>query len=396
MGIIEEIKKINQRLFSGYSGKQRVQLKVRLGIHTGLVVVGQMGSGSTREENAIVGETPNIAARVENLANENTVAITEVTAALVDGLFLTESQGKEPLKGVSHTLEIFRVLAEKNYRSEFHVRRQHGLTNVVGRSREFDFLNECWQQAKAGVGQVVLLSGESGVGKSRVVSEFMRKISEEPHHLRLYRCSSVHTNSAFHPIISYLKQLLNSDKDDTEEVAYKRVVDLFDQFLTPLGKFAPHFAPLMGIKVVGKDASIEVSPEKTKELIYASWLGLMEKMAEENPLLLIFEDTHWIDPSTQELVNIISKNIASQRILFFVTSRPGSQLLTDPEVEIQSLSLTRLSHDKSYEMVSQLAGNDSLPEEVIQEIIAKTDGVPLFIEELTKTVLDSGQLKLTN
>ena len=396
LGIIEEIKNLNRSLVSEYSGKQNIKLKVRLGIHTGLVVVGQMGSGSNREENAIVGETPNIAARVEKLAHEDTVAITEETKALVNGLFILESLGKEPLKGVSHSIEIFRVLAEKNYRSEFHVRRRHGITPVVGRDRELDFLSECWEQAKNGVGQIVMLTGEAGVGKSRVVSEFMSRVSDEPQHLRLYRCSSVHTNSAFYPIINYLKQLLNIDKDVSEEVAYKSVVALFDHFLTPLGQYAPFFAPLMGVKVVGQDAFVDVSPEKTKELIFSSWLGLMEQMALEHPLLLIFEDTHWIDPSTQELINIICRNINSKRILFFITSRPGSQLITNKEVVMQSLTLGRLSQKQSYEMVTQLAGNNSLPEEVIQELIAKTDGIPLFVEELTKTVLDSGQLKLTN
>ena len=391
LGIIDEIKKLNQTLIKN----QQVELKVRIGIHTGLVVIGQMGSGATREENAIVGETPNIAARIESLAKPNTLIISEDTNELVKGAFINENLGKQSLKGVSQRINVYMVIAESNFLSEFNVRRKNGSIPIIGRTRELDFLTDCWEQAKSGLGQIVLLSGEAGVGKSRVVTEFMNRVAEQPQHLRLYHCSSVHANTAFYPIASLLKFMLNLSRDETDEVKYKRLEVFFNELPQPLGKYVSVFAPLLGINVSEKKSE-DHSPEKIKNMIFQAWLGLMEKMADEQPLLLIFEDVHWIDPSTQELLNMISLMITSKRILLFITARPGYKFSAAEGVVLQSLTLNRLSLEHSYSMVSQLAGDRTLPDELIKELVAKTDGIPLFIEELTRTMIGSGILKRNN
>ncbi|GAA0412280.1 AAA family ATPase [Cocleimonas flava] len=391
LGVIERIEKLNETLIIEYN----VKLKVRIGIHTGLVVIGQMGSDDNREENAIVGETPNIAARIEHIAEPNTIAISEDTNDLVKGLFITQNLGQQSLKGVSQNLTIFKVIAESDFLNEFDVRRKKRLLPIIGRNRELDIIAECWEQAKSGRGQIVHLTGEAGVGKSRIVSEFMRRVDKDPQHLRLYQCSSVHTNTAFHPIVTYLKYLLNLKNEDTDEVKYKRLEAFFDEFALPLGKYAPLFAPLLGVKVVGEEP-VTLNPDKTKQIIFQAWVGLMQKMADEHPLLLIFEDTHWIDPSTQEMLDVLGTKLASKRILFFITSRPGYKVKVDEDVVLKELVLKRLDQESSYSMISQLAGDLSLPDELIRELVVKTDGIPLFIEELTKTVIDSGLLTQKN
>jgi len=386
LGIIEEISHLNSSL----KDKHDIQLEVRIGIHTGLVVIGQMGSGTTLEENAIVGETPNIAARIESLAKPNTVTISEDTYELTKGLFIAEERSFKPLKGITQDIKIYEVTSESSFLSEFDVRVQQGLTPMVGRSKELDFLTQCWMQVKNGLGQVVWLSGEAGVGKSRIVNEFMSNISHDPQHLRLYYCSSVHSNSAFYPIMTHLKRLVNFKKDDSDEFKYKSLKSFLSTRALALGNVAPLLAPLLGIKPAERIHN--ATPEKFKLIIIESWLGLMKKMAEDRPLLLIFEDTHWVDPSTQELIGMLCKQIAKQRILLLVTSRPGYQIPEKDSFPLQSLTLNRLDKEASSVMVRQFGGQRTLPDDLVNELVTKTDGIPLFIEELTKAVMDSGLL----
>ena len=385
--IIDEIEGLNTQLVTTH----KIELQVRIGIHTGLVVVGEMGSGEAREPNAIVGETPNIAARIESLAKPGVVTISGNTNELTKGLFITVKKDFQALKGVTQKVKIFEVLSESAFLSEFAVRVQEGLTPMVGRSKELDFLAQSWGQAKKGLGQVVWLSGEAGVGKSRVINEFMSNISQDSQHLRLYHCSSVHSNTAFFPIISYLKRVLNLNKNDSNEKKYKLLDSFFRSLALPLDHVTGVFSTLLGIDP--PNGSSKVTPEKVKKLIIDSWFGLMIKMSQEEPLLLIFEDTHWIDPSTQELIRTLSNELSSQRILLVITSRPGYQLPIADDAPLQLLTLNRLDRDTSSRMIYQLAGQRSFPKELEEELLMKTDGIPLFIEELTKAVIDSNLLK---
>lgn len=389
LGIIEEIGKLNKKLKNSHE----IQLNIRIGIHTGLVVIGQMGSGETREENAIVGETPNIAARIEKFATPNTVTISNNTKELTKGLFITEEKGFQELKGIAQTIELHEVISESPL-SEFDVRAQQGLAPIVGRDKELNFLTQCWEQAKNGLGQVVWLSGEAGVGKSRIVNEFITNISHDEQHLRLYYCSSVHSNSAFFPIISHLKRLLNLDKKDSDENKLNNLENFLDSLALPLGDLTAVFAPLLGIKLDSQPENI--TPEKTKQIIIDSWYGLMLKMSAESPLLLVFEDTHWIDPSTQELIEILSSQLLPHRVLLLLTSRPGYHFSGEKNVPLQSLTLNHLDHVTSAQMIRQLGGKRSLPEELVEELVVKTDGIPLFIEEITKAIINSDYLKQTD
>lgn len=387
LGIIDEIEKLNTKLVTTH----KIELGVRVGIHTGLVVVGQMGSGEAREKNAIVGETPNIAARIESLAKPGIVTISGDTNELTKGLFITEEKDFQALKGVSQKVKIYEVLSESAFLSEFAVRVQEGLTPMVGRSKELDFLRQSWGQAKKGLGQVVWLSGEAGVGKSRIINEFMSNISQDSQHLRLYYCSSVHSNTAFFPIISYLKRSLNLNKHDSNDKKYKILDNFFRNLVLPLDHVTSVFSTLLGIDPP-KNSS-KVTPENVKKMIIDSWFGLMIKMSEDEPLLLIFEDTHWIDPSTQELIHLLSNELFSHRILLVITSRPGYQLSIAENVPLQSLTLNRLDRDTSSMMIYQLGGQRRFPSELLNELVMKADGIPLFIEELTKAVMDSSLLK---
>lgn len=392
LGILEGIEALNQDLRN-----QNIQLSVRIGIHTGLVVVGEMGSGKLKEKNAIVGETPNIAARIESAAEPNSLVISETTHDLVRGLFVVEDLGKKSLKGVSNHTRLYKVIEESNFLSEFDVRYNEGMSPLVGRNRELDFLSNCWEKAKNGIGQIVWLSGEAGVGKSRIVSDFMHKAASQSLHLRLYTCSSIHTNTAFYPIINYLNYILNFDKKDSDDLKYQHLQTLMNSFDLPLGKYAPYVAPLLGIHVTNSENDTKkLTPDETKKIIIDAWVGLMIAMSEQKPLLLIFEDMHWVDPSTQELINIISSKLSDKRIFLLFTSRPNYKFETEKDFVMQSITLDRLDHKNTQSMISQIAGECPLPEDLIQDLAKKSDGIPLYIEEITKTVMNSSILKRKN
>lgn len=389
LGILDGMTSLNKTIRD-----LNVELKVRMGVHTGLVVVGEMGSGELKEENAIVGETPNIAARIEHIAGINMLAISQDTYELVKGRFVVESLGKKSLKGVSQDIEVYNVLEESNFLSEFDVRYRQGFIPMLGRSRELDFLTDCWNQTKKGIGQIVWLSGEAGVGKSRVIAEFMERVSEQPQHLRLYNCSSIHTNTAFYPIVSYLKYVLNADKNESNEKKYKRLDALFQQYQLPFKDFTKNVAPLLGIQVDHLDENqTKESPENIKKMIVEAWVGLMIRLSEDQPLLLIFEDCHWIDPTTQELITIISEKLAKRRIFLLLTSRPNYSFEVNKEQITQSITLNRLDYENTLAMISHLAGERTLPDELMKQLAEKSDGIPLYIEEITKTVIDSPKFK---
>ncbi len=392
LDILEEINYLNVELFRAH----KINFKVRIGIHTGLVVIGKMGVGQASEENAVVGEAPNIAARIQAITMPNTVAISHHTHDLTKGLFDTKNIEIKPLKGVSQAIKIYQVLCESSFLSDFDFRTQQGLTKMVGRTKELDFLEQSWKQVNRGqgIGQIVWLSGEAGVGKSRIINEFVSKVFSNPEDLRLYYCSAVHSSSAFFPIISHLKRLINYNKNLSNELSYEALKTFLANRALPLAQVAPLLAPLLGIE--SNETVGNTTPEKVKKMVIDSWIGLMKKMSQKTPLLLVFEDVHWVDPSTQELIDLLISQISSQRILLLITSRPHYHLSVPDNVSLQSLTLNRLDQISSAKMISDIGGIPTLPKDLIDELIIKTDGVPLFIEELTRTVLDSDLLNLTS
>jgi class 3 adenylate cyclase/predicted ATPase len=368
-------------------------LQVHLGIHTGLVVAGEMGAGDVREELAIVGETPNLAARLEAFADPGCVLISANTHALVEGLFVIEDLGAQSLKGFAEPVEVFCVQGETAARSRFEAVASRGLSPLVGREQEVALLLDRWDQAKGGEGQVVLLSGEAGIGKSRI-AKVIRERAAESSHVRLrYQCSPYHTSSALHPIIDQLERASEIAHDDPADARLDKLEALLRRSTDDLEEALPLFADLLSVPTGERYALPEMSPEQLKERTFAALLDQMDRLAVKTPLLMVFEDAHWIDPTSQELLDLMIDRVQTLPVLIVITCRPIFDAPWGGRPHVTSLALNRIGRQASQTMVSALTGGKTLPDEVLGQILAKTDGVPLFVEELTKTVLEAGLLE---
>jgi class 3 adenylate cyclase len=389
LGFVRAIDDLNSRLVNRYG----IRLQIRIGIHTGLVIVGQVGAGETLEENAIVGETPNIAARLEAIAPPDGVVISHTTRHLVQGLFTLKDLGLQQLKGVSQLVPVSLVGDAVEETSSFVTRARRGLTPLVGRQEEILRLEELWQQAIDGSGSVVLVTGEPGVGKSRLLETLKQSLTstEIPHQRLQYQCSAYHINSAFYPLISAVTQTLRRIPDQEGQTPYEKLVSFLGQFdINPA--HAPIFAQVLSIELPQGVVALE-KPEVVKKTIFEDWFGLVNRMSESGPLLLVLEDAHWIDPSTRELVMKLVDWAPAHRILALVTRRPAQGFDSESASRFQDLTLDRLNPDSNREMVNKVVGDAVLPPELVDLIVRKTDGVPLYIEELTKTVLESDMLQ---
>jgi class 3 adenylate cyclase/predicted ATPase len=370
------------------------QLTAHLGIHTGLVVAGEMGAGDTREKTAIVGETPNIAARLEGLAEPGSVLISDSTHSLTEGLFICESLGPQSLRGISKPVAVYRVEEETTARSRFEAAASRGLMPFVGREQEMALLLDRWEQAKDGEGQVVLLSGEAGIGKSRITRMLRDRVASEDHVRLRYQCSPYHTNSALHPIIDQLERAASFARDDSARVRLGKLEFLLAQSSRQPAEDVPLLAAVLSIPAENRFPPLELSPEIQKERTLATLIDQMKELAEKKPVLIIFEDAHWIDPTSQELLDLIVDHAQALKALVLITYRPVFTAPWGGHPHVTLLTLNRLGRRQSQAMVSTLTENKLLPEEVLDQILAKTDGVPLFLEELTRTVLESGLLKM--
>ncbi len=370
-----------------------IDLAVHLGIHTGLVVAGEMGAGDTREEMAIVGETPNVAARLEGLAEPGSVLISASTHTLIEGLFVCEDLGPQSLKGLSEPVGVYRVQGETDARSRFEAAASRGLTPLVGREQEIALLLDRWEQAKEGEGQVVLLSSEAGIGKSRIAQMLRDRVAAEDHVRLRYQCSPYHTNSALYPFIDQLGRAAGFARDDPFDIRLDKLESLLAQSSTGPAEAVPLLAALLSIPTGDRFGPLEMNPELQKERTLAALIGQMNGLAAHRPILIIFEDAHWIDPTSQELLDLMVDQAQAIRALVVITYRPVFTAPWGGHPHVTSLTLNRLGRRQSETMVGVLTGNKPFPEEVLSQILAKTDGVPLFVEELTKTVLEAGFLK---
>jgi class 3 adenylate cyclase/predicted ATPase len=368
-------------------------LAVRLGITTGRVVAGDIGSGERVEEKAIVGETPNIAARLQALAEPNTVVIGAATQRLVDGLFNCDDLGPQQLRGISNPVVAYRVREESDAASRFDAWESRGITPLVGREEEVGLLVKRWQQAKDGEGQVVLVSGEAGIGKSRIVRGLQESLESELRNRVLYFCSPYHRNSAFYPVIGQLERGLRFTKDDSVEQKLDKVEAVLGDFNLSVTEFAPVLGSLLSLSTERRYGPPRFSPEELKQKTHEIISSTIQAMAEKDPVLMVVEDAHWIDPSTLELISLLVERLRLARILLFVTFRPEFESPWSGYTHVSALTLNHLSRKDSTEMIAKVTGDKALPDEVRDQIIAETDGVPLFVEELTKTVLESGLLQ---
>jgi class 3 adenylate cyclase len=389
LGMVEAMGQLNTLL----AQERGVQLAVRLGIHTGLVV-GEVGGGA-RQEQLALGETPNIAARLQGLAAPNTVVITGATFQLLGGFFACQPIGTPPLKGVAQPLAVYRVLYESMARSRLEVVGSTGLTPLVGREQEISLLRDRWALVKEGLGQVVLLSGEAGIGKSRLVEVVKEQVAAEPQAwLTPCQCSSYYQSTALYPMIDLLERVvLRFEREESPQQKLAKLEGFLVQYGLPLAEAVPLFAALLSLPLVADYVSLAVSPEQQKQRTLHALLTILLRIAAQQPVLLIIEDLHWFDPSTLELLSLLIDQGPTARILALFTCRPDFRPPWTGRSHLTQVTLPRLPPRQAAELSRWAAHGKALPAEVVEQVVAKTDGVPLFVEELTKMVVESGLLR---
>ncbi len=368
-------------------------LAARVGIDTGLVVVGDLiGEGAAQEE-AVVGDTPNRAARLQALAEPGEVLISANTKHLLGGVFTYDGLGAQQLKGFDRPIAIWRVAGLSAAESRFEARSAAGLTPFVGRDEEIALLLRCWQQAKDGEGQVVLLCGEPGIGKSRITSTLRDRTADDEQVRMQIQCSPFFTNSAFYPIVTHLERALRFDADLSAEEKLDRLESLLSQAVDDVRPTAPLFAALLAISTGDRYPPLDLSPQRQKERTITALVEQIEQLARQKPVLMVFEDVHWIDPTTLELLDHLVGAIADRRVLLVITFRPEFSPPWDGHTHVTAYTLNRLARRECSALIDQVTEGKALPEQLRLQIVEKTDGVPLFVEELTKAVLESNLLE---
>jgi class 3 adenylate cyclase/predicted ATPase len=392
LGMLAAMGDLNQ----GLQQDKGIQLGVRLGIHTGLVVVGEMG-GAGRQEQLALGEVPNVCSRIEALAAPNTMAISEATYRLIQGYFECQDLGAQALRGVTESMHIYHVLGESGATSRLDVAQPRGLTPLVGRESEVTLLLERWEQAKAGHGQVVLLSGEPGIGKSRLVQMLKDHIANEPHVRWECRSAEYSQNTALFPLTDLFQRLIQFQAGETPDEKLGKLEQMLRQYRLPLEESVPLFAPLLSLSLPESHyAPLNVSPQRQRQKTLETLVAILLELAERQPVLFILEDLHWTDPTTLELLNLLIDQTPTASLLMLLTCRPSFQPAWHHRSYITEMTLNHLSHAQVEQVVAGVTDGKTFPQEVLQQILTKTDGVPLFVEELTKAILESGQLKETD
>jgi class 3 adenylate cyclase len=367
--------------------KTQAPLQTRVGIATGMVVVGDLiGSGASREQ-AIVGETPNLAARLQSIAVPNTVVIAVSTRKLVGNLFELEDLGAQDLKGIVGPVRAWAALRPSSIGSRFEAMHASGVTELVGREEELDLLLRRWSKAKAGEGQVVLLSGEAGIGKSRLTAALLERLASQPHTRLRYFCSPQHTDSALFPIISQMERAAGIAHDDTAQQKLDKLDGVLAQSSTPR-QDAALIVDMLSLPNDGRYPALQLSPEQRREGTLQALTAQLVELASKHPVLMIFEDLHWIDPTSLEALNRTVDRIKLLPVLLLVTFRPEFNAPWTGQSRVVSLTLNRLGEGEAAAIVARLA-NKELPPDVMAEIVERTDGIPLFVEEMTKAVLEA-------
>jgi class 3 adenylate cyclase/tetratricopeptide (TPR) repeat protein len=368
------------------------RLQIRIGIGTGLVVVGDLaGVGEAREWD-IVGETPNLAARLQALAEPNAVVIGPRTRRDLGNLFEYRDLGAVELKGFAEPVQAYQVLHPSAMQSRFEALHSAELTPLVGRDEEIELLLRRWQQTKSGDGQVVLLSGEAGIGKSRITTALEEKLRSEPHTRLRYFCSPYHAESVLHPTISQLEHAAGFKREDSPGAKFDKLAALLVRTAATSEEVAL-LAELLSLPVAEADAAVHrLSPQQKKERTFATLAAQLEGLARQAPVLMLFEDAHWADPSSRELLDRIVERATRLPVLLVITFRPEYQPPWASSPHVTALTLNRLDRREGAALVEKVTGDNALPAAIVSEIVERTDGVPLFLEELTKAVLEAAIL----
>jgi class 3 adenylate cyclase/tetratricopeptide (TPR) repeat protein len=362
----------------------REDLSVRLGIATGLAVVGDLIGEGAAQERGVVGETPNLAARLQALSTPNTLVIGEATRRQIGGLFDLEELGPQQLAGFVEPQRAWRILSESGVLSRFEALRSDA-SPLVGRDEELELLRRRWDQARNGDGRVVLVAGEPGIGKSRLTAAIAETLAGEPHTRLRYFCSPHHQDSALYPFIAQLERAAGFVRDDT--AAQKRAK--LEALLLPDARDMTDLTLIAELLSLPNDAAaLNVSPQRKREMLFDALLRHLEAVSRRQSTLMVFEDAHWVDPTSRELLDLTVERVSRLPVLLVVTFRPEFQPGWDGRPHVTMLALNRLGGREVTALVAGLARNTPLCSEVVTEIVERTDGVPLFVEELTKAVLE--------
>jgi class 3 adenylate cyclase/predicted ATPase len=371
-------------------------LACRVGIATGLVVVGDLvGEGAAQEE-AVVGDTPNLAARLQALAAPGQAVIAGSTRRLIGDLFDLDELGAHPLKGIDEPVPLFAVRAERQLESRFAARAGGpAMMPIVGREQELALLRERWHQAQAGEGQMVLLGGEAGIGKSRITEALLQELRQESHTRIRYQCSPYHSDSALWPVIQQLGHAAGFLTGEPTEAQLDKLEALLARGVDAPQEVAPLFATLLGIDGEARYGRLDLSPQQRRSRTLQALVDQLIGLAARLPVLLVLEDAHWIDPTTLEMVESALDQVAGARVLLLVTARPTFSHGFGGHPIVTRLVLNRLGHAQTAAIMARIAGGKPLPDALVDEIAVRTDGVPLYVEEMTKAVLESGFLRET-
>nr|MDQ2999534.1 AAA family ATPase [Chloroflexota bacterium] len=368
------------------------KLSVRIGIATGPVVVGaQAGEGS--EAKLAVGSTPNLAARLQGLAAGDQIVIAVSTRHLIGNAFELADLGEHELKGISEPVHAWRVIEVSEAASRFEASHGAQLTPLVGREQEIGLLLDRWQLAQQSEGQVVLLSGEPGIGKSRSLSALRERLEAQGAQALRFQCSPYYLNSAFWPSIDNFERALKFKRDETPESKLDKLEALIvNEYSRPIADVR-FIASMLSIPCEERYGAITMTPQKHKDETLRTLVDLTEAAAHKQPSMMLYEDMHWADPTSLEALDLLIDRVRTIPLLIVLTHRPEFQSRWAQHGHVTSLNLSKLTRTQSAAMVSKLAGDKALPGDLLEQILAKTDGVPLYVEELTKSILESGELK---
>ena len=364
-----------------------ITLQCRVGLATGSVIVGDLIGTGDAQEHGIIGETPNLAARLQTLARPNEVVLDQRTRLLVGDLFECEDLGPVKLKGLAERVHTWRALRPSAVKSRFEAFHATAQTPLVGREEEIELLLRRWTRAKAGNGQVVLLAGESGIGKSRITTALQEILEGEPHATLRWFCSPYGQDSALHPMISHLEDAAQFDRDDRPEEKIGKLKNALTSPSTSTQDLTL-LAELLSIPTGNQYPPLALTPHQKKEKTLEALLRQIELRAREQPVLMVYEDAHWSDPTSCELLDLIVPRMAKLPILLLITFRPEFQAPWSGGAHVTTMMLNRLDRRASSALVQQIVTNSRLSDEVVEEILQRTEGIPLFIEELTKTMLE--------
>ena len=376
-------------LIAAVSGlKSPVSLQTRVGIATGLVVVGDLVGSGEAQERGIVGETPNLAARLQGIAEPNTVVIGDSSRKLLGNLFELEDLGAKDLKGIARPVRAWVALRASLAEGRFEALHTTGLTALVGREEELELLLRRWSRAKTGEGQVVLLSGEAGIGKSRLTAALLERIADEPHTRLRYFCSPQHTDSAFYPIVSQMERAAGLAHDDTPQAKLDKLDAMLTQTSTSIQDTAL-FAEMPSLPNDGCYPALDLIAEQHRQRTLDALAAQLPGLARQQPVLMIVEDAHWIDPTSLEVFGRTVDQIKALPVLVIVTFRSEFNAPWVGQSHVMFLALNRLGEREAAAIITHLVGNRELSADMMAEIVERTDGVPLFVEEMTKAVLEA-------